>query len=292
MMNDVKEMMEARMNGINEELMKKGAKFHVEFTNNFKNNVDADGYNLIAEGKYVSPVIYYSDTWWSDSDEEIAEFLIKFNEKHKMKEDMIEIKECMKKDYILSHVLPKLYGNNNIEAMESHDQVYNQWLDMAIAYYVPIDVLSDDEGMSSVPVTNSIMISAGISEEEIKEAAILNMEQISVVKSMQELIGGMIPKNEICFEDMPEMIVVTSDNGINGAAGVLCKNVKNKLEYMLGNTFYILPSSIHECICVNADNEEYLHSMVCEVNQNEVMEIDKLTDSVYKYEDGEISKVA
>lgn len=292
-MNEVREMMVARVNGINEVLMEKGAGFQVAFTNNFKNNVNADGYNLIAEGKIVSPVVYYSDLWWSESDEEVADYLIRFNEEHKVEDGIVDVKECMRKDYILNHVLPRLYGESNIGAMEEHNRLYVKWLDMAIAYYVPIDSLSNDEGMASIPVTDDLIKTADVTLEEIQDAAINNMEELAEVKNMFEVIKGMmdIPEEEMCL-GMPEMIVVTSNNGLNGASGLLCNGVREKLKHILGNTFYILPSSIHECICVNADDEEYLHSMVCEVNESVVTNADKLTDSVYKFENDEIIKVA
>ena len=61
----------------------------------------------------------------------------------------------------------------------------------------------------------------------------------------------------------------------------------------LGNCFAILPSSIHECLCVPFQSESDLltfATMVKEVNDTSVSLEDKLTDSVYIWNDGKLSQ--
>ena len=55
----------------------------------------------------------------------------------------------------------------------------------------------------------------------------------------------------------------------------------------LGEDFYLLPSSIHEMICVRNTGDlqvEELENMVTDVNQCEIAPKDKLSDHVYKYD--------
>ncbi|MCD7763623.1 MAG: DUF5688 family protein [Lachnospiraceae bacterium] len=56
----------------------------------------------------------------------------------------------------------------------------------------------------------------------------------------------------------------------------------------IGGDYYVLPSSLHECIILPAKDSgymqaEYLQEMVREVNQKTVEIDDLLGDSVYRY---------
>lgn len=65
------------------------------------------------------------------------------------------------------------------------------------------------------------------------------------------------------------MYVLTNMNRENGAAAVVCPHVMEKAEKVIPEGFYILPSSIHECILfpkVGGLDPEQLREMVCEIN--------------------------
>lgn len=67
-----------------------------------------------------------------------------------------------------------------------------------------------------------------------------------------------------------------------------------KIGEELGEKYVILPSSVHECICVPFESEGSLSSfgqMVREINQSQVLPEDRLTDSVYLCNQGVLSLV-
>ena len=79
-------------------------------------------------------------------------------------------------------------------------------------------------------------------------------------------------------------------NKINGASTILSKKILDKVAECLQGDYYIIPSSIHECIAVSADMTEpdELRSMVQEVNDSQVEPEERLTYSIYGYVGGKL----
>jgi hypothetical protein len=292
MSKTVNEMMVARSNGINEALRSKGAEFRVVYISSFKNNTVCDGYNLVTEGKSVSPVIYYSEEWWSNDDEEIAEYLI--HQSKNVPDKEVDVKEIMQPAFILENVLPRLFGENNREKMLLHDRAFVSVLDFLVGFYVPVQSISSDDSLASIPVTKSLLNEVGLKVEEILKKAIENVSRQSKVMDMLSLLGDMagVPEELVREEQSPHMIVVTNEQFVNGAACILSTDVQKKVEQILGDEFNVLPSSIHECICVPVMDKDTLLSMVKSVNATYVRKSDRLTDSVYLYRKGKFEKVA
>lgn len=292
MSKTVNEMMVARSKGINEALRSKGAEFRVVYISSFKNNTVCDGYNLVTEGKSVSPVIYYSEEWWSNDDEEIAEYLI--HQSKNVPDKEVDVKEIMQPAFILENVLPRLFGENNREKMLLHDRAFVSVLDFLVGFYVPVQSISSDDSVASIPVTKSLLNEVGLKVEEILKKAIENVSRQSKVMDMLSLLGDMagVPEELVREEQSPHMIVVTNEQFVNGAACILSTDVLKKVEQILGDEFNVLPSSIHECICVPVMDKDTLLSMVKSVNATYVRKSDRLTDSVYLYRKGKFEKVA
>lgn len=97
-----------------------------------------------------------------------------------------------------------------------------------------------------------------------------------------ETIGDLI--SEIDKEaDIPRVYVVSTKYRKYGAPVILLPKTYEILSKYLGDKFIILPSSIHECLAIEYDEdwlEEYAE-MVETVNRNEVDEVDKLSDHIY-----------
>lgn len=100
-----------------------------------------------------------------------------------------------------------------------------------------------------------------------------------------ELTGG--EEQEIPGEEGELMYVLTNENKYLGAAALLYPYVLNHIGKVLKNNFYVLPSSIHECILV-PDSGQYsrmeLMSMVREVNESQVAKEEILSYEVYYYD--------
>lgn len=83
------------------------------------------------------------------------------------------------------------------------------------------------------------------------------------------------------------MFILTNALRNQGAAAILYDGILKRLSDKFGSDLYILPSSIHECIIISAEEEdarEGLERLVCRVNHSQVAKEERLSDHVYRYE--------
>lgn len=157
--------------------------------------------------------------------------------------------------------------------------------DIAVVYR--IDVSDARHHNASVLVTNQMMEHFGITPEQLHQDAVASQmaNHPPTLKNMSEMMaemsGGMM--------DMPEspMWVATVEGGVNGAAAVQIPEFMDQAAEKLGGNFFVLPSSIHECLFIKDDGEfqrPLLEEMVQSVNATEVSAADFLSDSVYHYD--------
>ncbi len=87
--------------------------------------------------------------------------------------------------------------------------------------------------------------------------------------------------------DDPGMYVATCNQGMNGAGCIFYPEFMDQTAEKVGGDFFILPSSIHEVILV-PDNgtltAQELDAMVQEVNANEVLPEERLSENAFHYD--------
>lgn len=91
----------------------------------------------------------------------------------------------------------------------------------------------------------------------------------------------------------PEMIVLSSENKIQGSRAILSDEALNHVHNMIGD-YVILPSSIHEVICVPISDDmkpEELRAMVHDINGSQVAPEERLSDNIIKYDGQKLSLV-
>lgn len=92
----------------------------------------------------------------------------------------------------------------------------------------------------------------------------------------------------IIFPEFPSisLTVLTNQNGINGAAAMLYKDVLKNFAEQEKDDLLILPSSIHEVLLTPVKKAlpyEELNTMVSLINQSDVPPEDRLSDHIYYY---------
>lgn len=155
------------------------------------------------------------------------------------------------------------------------DILYRQVEDMFLVPY--IQVTSD--GSATIKVDDQLLNLWNITEEEVFEQAENNQERMRPLKltTFEEILGIPTPF---------DIYVVTTTNEVNGASAIFYEGVFEELYDRLGE-FYLLPASIHEMLAVPkaaVDGVEDLRAMVTLVNETDVEERDRLTNSVYTYD--------
>ena len=287
MMNrNVKLGMEERMKVLNSLLVEQGAEFTLVYTRVWKNNQNLEGYTMRSQDNNCSPTIYYDSEWFDKDDESVVAYLKTVYEKHSCQVDLSYV---LNRDYILSHVKPRLVSENNLEELDKNGVAYVNMLDMAVLFYIPVEEIKDSIG--SIQVKTSLLKETKLSLEEIYSAAVKNLEDDAEVKTIQEVLFADMGVSPELMGDDSYMWVGTTRNKIQGAAVMLCKSVREKLEEKIGCKVAILPSSVHEFIAVPYQSEtqfKELRNLVREVNSTQVAIEDKLTDSVYIISNGEL----
>lgn len=87
--------------------------------------------------------------------------------------------------------------------------------------------------------------------------------------------------------EMPTFFVVTNTDRIDGAGVIFYPEFMDSMGELLGNDFFILPSSIHEMLVLPDDGQvdaEMLRDMVKEVNATQVAPAERLTNDVYHFD--------
>ncbi len=159
-------------------------------------------------------------------------------------------------------------------------------------------VSTDQEGIGSILVTNQILQSMKVLEEqlfadamkyapdlrptEIKGMADVLAEMMGIdVSELDNQFGGAMGQPEI------PMYVATTQDKTNGAGIIAYPGFMEMAAEKVGGDFFLLPSSVHEVILIpdkgNADYRE-LENMVKEVNATQVEPKDQLSDHVYHYD--------
>lgn len=145
---------------------------------------------------------------------------------------------------------------------------------------------------------NEQMGQYGITKEELKAWAMENTPRLLPVSfhSIQEVIREFQLGEEARegAEQIP-MYILTNVKMFFGAACMFYPRVLASIGNAVQDDFYILPSSIHECIILPASSDytrEELEKIVCEVNVTQVPEQEILSNHVYFYQKDtrEISK--
>lgn len=167
--------------------------------------------------------------------------------------------------------------------------VHLRYMDLAIVFYRK---LTDEKGNERIILyTEEEAYAKGWSTQWMESMAAQNTprELPAVLKPMDEVISELGGQDLIAPSQGMKipMYVLTNKEKWLGAACILYPGVLSRISRQLQDNFYVLPSSIHECIIVPASGEytgKELSEIVTEINETEVPEGEVLSDRAYFYE--------
>ena len=209
--------------------------------------------------------------------------------------NMIENLDALKSElwqHDLAYIFPKLVNyERNKEMLE--DVPYVPFQDLAVTFRMLVN--KDESGVSSTIVKQDKLEEFGKSVDEMYEIALENYNRMFPAKVMrlEDLLARAMGMPGMGGEFETQAYVVTNDICVNGATSILDKKTLEALHEEMGGDFYILPSSLHECIAVpvGMGEESLLPELVREVNRDVLAETDFLSDTVYRY-DGETRELS
>ncbi len=273
-----------------------GEGVHVELHQIIKNNsVLLDGLSVQEKDKGVAPTIYLNDFYEEYQKgmtvPEILDCIVGIYEKSKVEKE-VDMGFYMDYDKVKQHLACKIISKEKNEKLLNKIP-YVPFLDLAL---VPYYKMTDSEmGNGTILVFESHRKNWGISPEQLIRDARENTLRILPweMMSMESVLKGFVQKKQAgeCPEGEKEkglpMYVLTNQENYFGAVNLVFDSVLAEAGTRLGEDFWILPSSVHECILVPASvqmGKEKLEDMVRQVNEKEVAPEDYLSDSVYFYE--------
>lgn len=163
--------------------------------------------------------------------------------------------------------------------------------DIVFTYRYPLII--SEEGMASVPVTQSILQEKGITVRQLHDLAIENTKKQYQFYATE--MENILLEYGVAFGEMPwmrkdfPMIVLTNQYHLNGASCLMDSIFLDEVAdtYFKGKDYLILPSSIHEVIAIESNNTfaaDKLLDLVKKANSTVVCPEDRLSDCVYRFD--------
>ena len=177
------------------------------------------------------------------------------------------------------------------------DTVYKTIGDLAIELRVIVDYV--DDGYATTSVTDSILKAMGLNKEEAIQIAIDNGKGDVTLQDMLSLLIDMgvdmgIDIDNTDYLEAP-MYVLSNKNKLNGAVAMLYSEYLDKVcDKFASDNVYIIPSSIHEVIVINANgtNPSDINGLIAMANNTSVETEDILSYKLYEYKKGGLLQIA
>ena len=174
-----------------------------------------------------------------------------------------------------------------------------------LALIVDINMPGDRNGDWRIAVNHGVMEALGVDKETLFFKAMddVLVNDPPVLSDMTQALfspekDNLLDRSDpIDPSDLGGMYVLTTESGNLGASALFYPDVQEKAAELMGSGYYVLPSSVHECILVPdiaGHNEKDLCAMVKEANRTVVEPKDVLSDNVYHFDKDsrQLTKVA
>ncbi len=193
--------------------------------------------------------------------------------------------ESMRKYLILQVVREE--GNEELLEKVPHRSIE----DLAVVYRFLV-------GSESALINYELLESFGITEEQLYADAMENAPKINPIqiRNLRDMIAELSGSPD--FGELPEeekvldLYFVGNKKNCLGASAYFYPGVMEQCAQLLGGSYYMLPSSIHEVLLLKDDgqiDEKKLGSMITDINASVVIPSERLTDHPYYYNAAEKS---
>lgn len=252
----------------------------------YKNGVSLDGLYVTPANVNISPVIYLNNYYVKNMTEHEALEALKIIAKHikqSIPEQSFETGWITDfdavRDKIISKMIP-MVGNEGL----LENRIYSKKADLAVIYSIYVDAYSSESEFASIPINRELAEKLGVTADVLEHLSKQNLQPC--IKDMADIIQKKM-QDPLAYMERDQMYVISNVRGINGAASVLDDQFMDRVKDQIGEDFYLLPSSIHEMICLKesfAPDVEDLEAMIKEINNTTVIPEERLSDHAYKYD--------
>lgn len=251
------------------------------------------GLTFVEKGINVSPTIYLEEYYErfvrGGNVEMIAEQILQLYKSVRVHHSWEP--ECVKEyESVKDHIIFRLINGKANEYL-LNEVPHLPFLDLAIVFYVLVELDDEGERMATMMIKNEHLEWWGKSAEELFQISLQNAEMLlpSELTSMLVVIEELVPvweRPEVTEED-DYMYVLTNNRRSFGAGTILYPERLKAIGMYLKESFYVLPSSVHEVIILpesRAIEKDELQQIVYEINHTQVPDEEILSDNVYYYD--------
>lgn len=250
------------------------------------NSVVLDGLSISEKDSGIAPTIYLKEYYQQYQEgRTIPELLDAMLEAYEQNRTLLDFDTSFYADFskvrlqLMCRIVNREKNRELLKRIPARD-----FLDLAIV----VCYRFEDEiiGNGSILVHKNHLEGWQVTEDELFRIARENTLRIQPDEfmSMNSILKKYhIEANE---EDDQTMYVLTNKSNYFGAVGIIYDSVLAGIGAELGDDFWVLPSSIHECVIVPASVEKNgaeLENMVREINRREVHVEEFLSDNIYFY---------
>mgnify|MGYP003571251914 CR=1 FL=1 len=243
------------------------------------NGLTKTGISIKPNGSNIAPTIYLDEFYNHDfSVTDTVDAIIGLYEKHK--NPNINVEWYSDFEQVRPQLRARLYNKSTKAEVFRSAKEYG-FDDLIIVPYVNVNMGPNEGG--SIKVTSEHCKLWDISVDEVIDIALGNVARLGKMQDMADFMSentGM-PREMFGENSFMNIINLTENNGQYGAiSAVTCRS---QLKEMYPDGYYVIPSSIHECIIVPMiDGIGDLTEMVKIVNAEEIAHEEILSDHVYE----------
>lgn len=252
------------------------------------NGVILTGISLLDETKRVSPTLYLEHFYELYEEGMMLDDVV--SEIVKVYRRAVDSKETYRiEDELnlgLENIIIKLVNyDKNVGLLDRIP--YIKYMDLLITFRYYID--SFDNSIGTALVTNENICDSSISTEELYEIALSNTRKYlpENLFSLNDFFEENITDEQNQELENLGVKVLTNSKFIDGATMILYEDLLRDFSDSINDSFYIIPSSIHEVMLVprtSVPNSDYIEDMISFVNKNELIPEEYLSDSLYYYD--------
>lgn len=254
------------------------------------NSIILDGLSILECGDNVSPAIYlnsfYQEYLAGETIEKIVNRILFYYQQGKRVRHLdtsfyTDFEKA--KRHMVCRVINQEKNKNLLQEVP-----YRPFLNLAVVYYYLLE--QEEIGSAAICIRNEHLKMWGMNKQDLDEIAVENMKKMLPYQflSMEEMMRELMTEEEFDVEqEKISLYVLTNKQKSYGAVWITDSNVLKKIGEELGQNYYILPSSVHECMIVPYDintEENMLLEMVKEMNITQVEPEEVLADTIYYYD--------
>lgn len=292
----IEDFMEKVKNSVIEKL---GKEYQVTVCKSDKNNgVVCTGLRVQKNDCSVAPLIYLDEHFRQYKNgnttlSSIVKYVVKESRK---KSPCVDIQQYLIYENIRKNVVYRLVNTeSNRDLLE--DIPHLEFLDLSIIFRCL--VTQEDIGSASILIHNVHMKLWDITIQELYQDAVMNTPRLEEyeIKSMTEVMREIMTEENSDgsgqdaymeeFSDSVPLYVLSNKNRIEGAGCMLYPDLMKDFSDTIGSSFYIIPSSVHECLLLPPKEDVQggeIKNMIKEINDTQVSVEERLSYSLYYYD--------